>query len=453
MKEQVSFSGPRLVSGSVWGAALFVIIVIAFQLFGSTARTIVYLSLGLWALNSPLGAIQALTLTWVTTYLNPGIFEGSELDLVLRWLVLICAALRVSVELTLRRDRGLTLPIFWLFLFAGFATAVSIARSYAVEISLLRVITFTVGAGTVLLCFQLARRERPYLERWFLGLFAVLVFGGLPLIGHDLGYLRNNRGFQGLLSHPQSYGAFLAPVAAWGTALLVVGRSSYRKLWIPLTFAAWLSLFASEARTALLGAVGGLIVGAILVLPRSAPLRRHLMSRLFRVRSIAIGIVALAGVILFGSELQAQLRAFVTKGQPEIPVTMVFERSRGALVAASWENFQEQPVLGMGFGLASEPWELAPSSVSGVPVPVGASVEKGFLPTALLEEVGLVGSAIFLLFILSILLPLVRSRNLVATILILSALLVNLGEAILFSLGGIGLYVWLIIGYGHNVRW
>lgn len=442
--------GPGWVSRSVFNSGLFIAIVIAVQLVGPAGSVGVFLVLGLWALTNPLGAIQALTLSWVTTYLNPGIFEGSDVGLLLRWLVLGLAALRVSTELMSRPGRGLSRPILILFVFSAFATAVSIARSYALEVSLLRVATFTVGAGTVLLCFQLTRSERPQLERWFLGLCVVLVLGALPLIGHELGYVRNGRGFQGLLSHPQSYGAFLAPVAAWGTALLMTGQTSHLKLWVLLTFAAWVSLFASEARTALLGSVGGLIAGASLVLPGSAPVRQRLKRRLFRIRSMVLACITVAALVIFGTQLQSQLREFATKGQREVAVAEVFQRSRGALVAASWANFEKRPILGMGFGLASDPRELDPTSLPGIPVPVGASVEKGFLPTAVLEEVGLVGSALFLLLILSLIRPLTAAHNLGAAVLVMSALLVNLGEAIFFALGGIGLYMWLMVGFGHN---
>lgn len=442
--------GPQLVSRSVWSAGLFIGIVVAVQLLGPEARVGIYLSLGLWALISPLGVIQALTLSWLTTYLNPGIFEASELDMLLRWLVLGLAALRVGIELTLRRERGISRPIVMLFVFAALATAVSIARSYALEVSLLRVATFTVGAGTVLLSFQLTRNERPQLERWFLGLCTVLVLGGLPLIGHELGYVQNGRGFQGLLSQPQSYGVFLAPVAGWGTAVLATGKTSHLKLWILLTLAAWVSLFASEARTALLGAVGGLVAGLSLVLPASSSLRQHLQQRLLRTRSIVLACVALTGLTIHGTYLQERLRAFATKGHPEVPLTGVFEHSRGALIAASWANFEKRPLFGIGFGIASDPRELVTRVMPGVPVPVGAPMEKGFLPTTVLEEVGLVGSVIFLLLIVSIVRRPIHSQNLSGTVLVMSGLLVNLGEMIFFALGGIGLYMWLMVGFGHN---
>lgn len=452
VRRSLWISGPRLVGRYVWSAGLFIVLFIAVQLLGPGARIGVYVSLGLWALVSPLGAVQALTLSWLTTYLNPALFEGSDLDLMLRWLVVGLAALRVGIELFGRRERGLSRSIAMLLAFSAVAAAVSIARSYALEVSLLRVVTFTVGAGTVLLCFQLAQSDRLHLERWFLALFTVLVLGGLPLIVHELGYVQNGRGFQGLMSHPQSYGTFLAPVAAWGTAVLATGRTSHPKLWTVLTIAAWVSLFASGTRTALLGAGGGLIAGAVLVLPGSVRERKRLRIRLLRPRTIVFTCVTLAGLTFFGTHLAGELRTFATKGQPDVSLVEVFERSRGELVAGSWANFKEQPVFGIGFGLASDPQDMVPRSVPGIPVPVAAPVEKGFLPTTVLEEVGLVGSAVFVVFLISIIHPLIESQNLGAAVLVMSALFVNLGEMMFFALGGMGLFMWLMVGYGHNAR-
>ena len=79
-------------------------------------------------------------------------------------------------------------------------------------------------------------------------------------------------------------------------------------------------------------------------------------------------------------------------------------------------------------------------------IPVSAPVEKGFLPTAILEEIGMLGTVLFLIFIAFLTNAVVEGSDIRWAGMYFGCLFVNVGEAVFFSVGGIGLLYWLLIG-------
>ncbi len=79
-------------------------------------------------------------------------------------------------------------------------------------------------------------------------------------------------------------------------------------------------------------------------------------------------------------------------------------------------------------------------------LPIGASVEKGVMPLAVLEEVGIPG---FMLAMFWLWIVLRRSARggMAPLVIVLTILLINLGESTLFSPGGIGLLQLNVIGW------
>src|SRR5262249_33043058 len=85
-------------------------------------------------------------------------------------------------------------------------------------------------------------------------------------------------------------------------------------------------------------------------------------------------------------------------------------------------------------------------------LPLSAPVEKGFLPTAVLEETGIFGAIFFALFLFSAMRLVVRRGDIVLAWIFFTCLFVNVGEMIFFSAGGLGLYIWLLMGWAAARR-
>ena len=103
-------------------------------------------------------------------------------------------------------------------------------------------------------------------------------------------------------------------------------------------------------------------------------------------------------------------------------------------------NFLENPIHGIGFQVAKTAFFVQNATWFTAPM------EKGFLPTAILEEGGVLGATAFVVFVMSLLVGWMRERNIPATIIFLGFLITNFGEVTIFSMGGSGAFGWMMVG-------
>jgi len=171
-----------------------------------------------------------------------------------------------------------------------------------------------------------------------------------------------------------------------------------------------------------------------------------------------VGILAtilVVGLLVYGPAVQTTMTGFFEEStyraltNPED----ILDKSRGVLMRASMENFFDSPVAGIGFGAPSDagPGDMEIDRVLGVErfygIPVSASEEKGFMPTAVLEEVGLVGAVLLLILLGVLSWPVVQWGGMAINWMFWTTLAINGGAAVFFSLGGLGLVMWIIIGF------
>ena len=425
------------------GIVAKVIFCLVLPLAGPSSHTAAYLLLAAWSLGGPRRSVEALTLVWLITYLNPGVYSLSDRIDLLRWVV-VCFAFATVTSISFYRGFRVPRAWFWVAVFCFTAAGLAFYSSYSLNISLLKLVSFFMGTTSILFGFHLTRFEGIYWRQWFLAFFAVIVVLSFPLIGHELGYVRNERGFQGLLNHPQAYAAFMAPFFSWLIAMLTVREM---KGWLPWTIAltAGVSLYASQARFGAVAVGGGLAFAVAGRFWRATWNLGAIVRWVPRLIIILFLIVPIA--ILFGNRIVKSGQNFVMKGQSERSVDEAFYLSRGFLIERSLRNFQENRLTGIGFGVPSDPGMLAVQKEPLAGVPIGASVEKGLIISAVMEEIGLIGSLFFLLMLGSLFKPILgRHAGLPSAALAFSAIWVNVGESSFLALGGMGLLVWLMIG-------
>ena len=198
------FSAEPVVIG-VWFLLLTILTV--FLWIVPIAGSVVCLLMAVYALRGTRQYIEMLALLAFLLILGKG-------DISLgRWIVLLAAALRMLYE-TFRYNQPMPRIINYLLLFSIAVFVLSFIVSPFPTISIFKLISFTIGVGTVLIGFYRTRHLSDY---WFSCLFTLgifILFASLPLYGSVLGYLRNGIGFQGILTHPQTFGPVLAPMTA-----------------------------------------------------------------------------------------------------------------------------------------------------------------------------------------------------------------------------------------------
>jgi hypothetical protein len=404
--------------------------------------TIVLVLLCIWALLGPARAVQAMALAVVVKYANPALVDQGAETGALSWLVLLAAGLRVLPMISFK-DAS-TLAFVWCF--AALAALLSFSGSTALPISLLKAATFAWVISTLFVALRaLTPLEIARLNAWFAALGAILmVASALTLIAPGVAYLRNGTGLQGVFSHPQTLAIVAAPVAAMTLTSVVLKSRGVGLLMIVATIIAWIVLFLTEARTGVFAAAAGTSAGLVMHLWRGNRGTR-LASRAKVVGFATLAVMSLGFYALTSSELSESVEGFLLKRSGEASVGDAFYQSRGWAVLRQWRNFLERPMTGHGFGVYAK-GEFQTDVVEFVGIPISAPVEKGFLPTAVLEETGLIGALAFLAMLLHLTWLAWRSGDPRGFALFAACVATNAGEASMLSPGAPGLLLWCLIG-------
>jgi hypothetical protein len=392
-------------------------------------------------LRDRVAALQALELSVLVKYMNPGLVSYDELSGVLLWAVILVASARVWAGASAAQWQRVV-PVLG---FTALAMVLALAASPAVEISLMKLVTFGVIVATVLMGADgLTDEQRAGLERWLLTLGLVVIgASALTLLRPDIAFRLNGSGLQGVFNHPQSLGTFTAPFAAVLLAAALLRRGRANVVWLAAIALCWAVMLLTEARTAAFAAVPGVMSALAARFWWGRQARRDIGAG----RVIAVLGCAVLAFIVVAVQNEAVGRAvtsFLLKRSGEQQVSAALHASRGVGIESQWTNFLDAPLTGHGFGVYVD--GSFPDGVTRVwGIPISAPVEKGFVPTAVLEETGLPGAMLFTLLIGSLWLTAWRSRDPMRVALFVGALGVNVGEAVILSPGGIGLHVWILL--------
>lgn len=403
---------------------------------------IAYLVLSVVAFRSPTGPVKALSLSWIVTMANPGLFATDWPQL--RWLVLV-AAFTSSFYWFLKQRRRLR-PASALMIVFSLVAIASAILSYAPLSSALKATAFAGGVLAMLLVFE--HREQlisSKLEEWFFVISAGVLLLSLPTYLVEAGFLTDGEGFQGILNQPQAFGVFVAPLLAWAVGLLLAGQRT-PGVWI-VAVSGVPALIATRSRGAFVASALAVLVVCVVMGVRALAAVASRKRSSIPVSLVAV-IIAFPILFVFQAAVTDAAFEFFLKYE-ESTLAESFEQARGGLISQSLENFQSSPILGIGFGLPSDPEDLDISS-SVLGIPLGAPIEKGFIGSAVLEETGVLGAGFLTLALATIALSVFRSAHLGLVALFVGALGTNVGEDTLLSLGGMGLYVWLMVGLAYG---
>jgi len=428
----------------LWPDFLFILVLIWVQIFGNVVTTGTYVFLIFYALLSNEKAIKALTMGVILCFLNPGLFSGSEYSYFLRWVLLFSSACRVYLS---QIALSWTVPkyLFYLFIFSVASTIFSLLNSYPIFVSLAKIIVFFIGFSTVLLGFE--QTTNSSWRSWYFTFFSAVLISGLPLLYMSEGYVRNSKGFQGILNHPQAYGIYMIVPTIWLTGIWLVNKkvSSIMKI---IILGGWITIFATRSRAAILAAILGILFTVVIAFFRRPSWNKNLLMFIRKPVFIAMIFLVIIVMIFPRNIVKETIGDFIYKTPGSIYENIY--NSRGFLIERSWKNFKEHPLIGIGFGVASDKEKFIIKESKNINIPLGASTEKGFLITALLEEVGIIGTLLFLIFFIELAKPIIKYGDLPSAWLFWSAFFISFGEMVFFSPGGLGMHVWLCFGLVIN---
>jgi hypothetical protein len=389
---------------------------------------VLLLSLAFYAIRLPQIAPLVLAAGWLVSLLNPGLFVSFP-GLFAVKMVIILFTLLSSFRLFIKGNCRLNSATMSLGIFC-FIAIISAIFSSTFMIAFLKAALFAVGSMSIMTLADAGYiRERFY--TWlYLSLASIVIFS-IPTFFLDVGYLRNGVGFQGILNHPQAFGLVNSIISVWSFGI-IINETRHRYFSYTAIFVlpiALLFLLSSEARIGIL--TFSICASAMLIMKMIKT--NNTYGKLFIIIAI---FVAMVGMFTFQQEIWEIL---LKRREGPNNLLELYWESRGFIIQHSLLNFQNSPIIGIGFGVPSDISNAEITYALGLPVSL--PVEKGLFITALLEETGILG---FLSFCIVMLLIFVKSRG-IGRWLVITVFLLNLTETTLFSLSGFGLIGWLII--------
>lgn len=438
---------PTLAVGRVLRNALLICGLLLINRFGSAGTAVFFGIMGVMIVRSPQAAFLALMLAGLGLATNGVIVPKNALWTVARLAILFVCLARFAIDLSRTRRSLVRQPYFiTLIMFSTAAAICSVVSGYFLHIALLKLVSFTVGLTAVLGGVEVLRDRRVDLTPWIMAIAGAIAINGFLILVLGGGYGLVNEGttdlfFKGPFYHANACGPFCAllGVLLFSTWLF----SPYRGRWVclvlvvPFLYFLWLS----KSRTGGAAMVAGLFfVFALTYMPAA---RRFVRTRLTMSRGVLVGVGAMLALAVFVIDLSTQgaiargLQGFVYKYGMDEQTTIL--ASRLGPIEFSWRNFLDRPLFGLGFGTSLSEYFVANATLFSAPI------EKGFLPTAILEEVGIFGTVPFVVFVFTLAGSLWRRRNAPGLAMLCTFLVCNLGELFIFSFGGWGLFSWMLV--------
>jgi hypothetical protein len=403
------------------------------------------------ASRSSEGALKALLISSLIINGNSYFMHLNLVAAVGRFAVLGVAAIRIYVDAlnSVRTFRGGGY-LGLLFAFGIFTAMGTLINQYFVIVSLLKLGVFLIGAYVVLAGPFSMRIRHDVLTLWFFSAAVFIVVGSVIIYPTDIGYFKDTEVmgrlgltlFCGMLNHSQTFGVGLVMIYVYILSLYLFSNFPLRR-WLPLMLLSIIGLsYLTDSRTSLLTIVGASVLGVFLFsFVRYQAKVLNLFQRLWvliLVAGLAVCSYTVKQFYFSDAPFQA-ITKFVSKNRGGGLSLEEFTSGRDLIASASFKRFLDNPVFGIGFGTdlsydfqSRATWYTAPT-------------EKSFMPTAILEEAGLVGFCFIYAFIATLLLFLYRTRNIPGLLALIVMLILNFGEMMFFSFGGLGTLVWVYL--------
>lgn len=311
----------------------------------------------------------------------------------------------------------------------------SVIFSEYMDVSLFKLISFALGIFSLIFLstninYSESRiRLSTYLSYRNINRVVLVISFIIYLLG--LGYTVNNTGFAGMLNHPQVFGVYLVLLIVIELYGIRINLGNVR--WSVLTVAvAVIFSLTTESRLSVISIFIILFIYTFMFFK-------------LKISHILALIITFFLSLLVLDKIQAKIQTVLTKsGRATTTGFEALEESRGFLVSASLNNFKDNPLFGIGFQVSNGKYGSYSMNIvrdSTYGLPIEALIEKGVFWSAILEEVGFVGTFGFIIFVVSYYKKL---PNQIGFIIIISFILIGFGESFFFSLGGIGAFAWCI---------
>lgn len=417
-------------------------IIFVFLRLNSSTTELSFIFIAAYAFLGSQQVIQSLILCSIFSMINTSLVSPADFQPLFRYFVILMAFLSIFFRNSFLKFDFFS---FYTLFFSFFIVIHSIYFSYFPLVSILKIFSWITVIITLLKAWSnLYESEHRAMQDWIVKFLIFIFIISTPTIFlKEIGYSINASYFQGILAHSQIFGiiAGLLLVIFFGN-LFKQNKNFYFTTIYILIFIQF--LFMSQSRTSGFAVIIASGFFAMFFLIRFFLKRNNSLSKnqIKKILTILLFFV-LPLFFLFYEEIVSQINKFIIKRDFDFQFNNIFQvylHSRGPLIEPMLENIKQNLIVGIGFNVVSDldPSYIVRDSIFGLPI--STKIEKGVLPLIILEETGIIGFILFSIWIL-----LIFKRTILNDFeylpVLLYILLVNLGEAFLFSVGGIGLLI------------
>lgn len=412
-----------------------------------------YIVLAAFAMFGRSHAILSLTFSWLFSMLNTDLVPENSGGAAARYLVILAAAASAlyhrGAVAKYRANGAFNMTVMLLL----FLLVHSVVFSAKPDVSIMKALSWGITMLSLMALWQgLPAEDQANTANRIYHVLVGVLLGSLPLFATGPGYATNGTGFQGVLNQPQIFGMTMALLATWaGSRMLAEQRPGW--FIILTTGASIAAVVLSEARTG--GAALVLGIGLSLLMSPAIAGRSliKMAPGLKSWRVWAVIFFGIATIVLMGPAFIQFLDQFISKsGRADVDgFWEAYDNSRGGLMAPMIANIMENPLRGVGFGIASDPSEMVVERDPIFGLPLGGAIEKGTALLAIFEELGIMGGLIVAWWIWRLLRN-GASSGFIPFAVCMTALLLNMGEYTLFSVGGHGLLAMILFGWVYAAQ-
>ena len=403
-----------------------------------------YIIISVYAFLGPSQAIKALLFGCLLTVINTNFFPDVSSNPLAQsplgqYIILLSFLCFCAFRLIKVRVQILNTPLSTTLFLGLFFIVHSIIFSQVLEVSILKFsLWFFLMLGLIFLWSSLSLEEHKRLIHEIFFFLGMSIFLSLPLVFFNDGYSRNFVDFQGLFNGPQVLGIICSLVLSFLLGLILSKKNPSIFLVTFLLFT-FIIIFLTGSRTGFfavfLALLACFIIGCIFV--------RNPIKSYFLIFTNKYFYIFLTILVMLLSSLSL-VEKIISKRTTTSSIFEAYEKSRFALFDPIISNINKQPFAGIGFGVASDYKNMKIARDPYFNIPYGASIEKGNIFLAVMEEVGALGLCIFLIWLIYIFR--IALENGLEHIMVFSAIIfLNLGESMLFSPGSIGLLCMILL--------
>lgn len=419
--------------------AVFLLLLII-RLSSNIGADICYVILALIAILGGKYTIYAFITSWFFTMINPVIAPNGSLGAIGRFLVVIFGFIPVFFSFIVNQKKIVNLYSIITFLIGFLILFHSFIFSTIPSISILKLFMWLITIITLLSCWSsMGKKEFEEEYEILVKFLKMIIILSLPFLTISfIGFARNGTGFQGLLNHPQAFGPTVAILGSILLSKLVTSKIKSRLDWILLILLFPL-IILSEARTAGLALILSLFISLIL---NGAVNNKNIFGYyVFKNKFTYIFLLTIPFLFYpFKEVILDKLSTYFLKRTDSDSFLEIADNSRGGLVDNMMFNIQNNPFFGIGFGMPSTDEKLLIDYDPFFGIPIGAAIEKGVLPIAVIEELGMILGGLVLIWLLYSIYKCFKLELKFLTV-IICLILLNLGEYMFFSVGGMGMLI------------